>query len=428
MSTVLERSSIKETGDTFGVCCVPFAAVFIIPMTLMVVLSLFRVFDKISSIEVAALFLLLQFVFPFVLVLVFHGIRGYSNNRSERKRIRRNTLKLLELSTDRQDQAINRMDKGDVYFKREEREIYYRNLGRESDYFKYASEYWEHRSQKEEYRKEQERLQRIREHQELIKNLMTRCREDIKLFLDKYITRDERQKYIDDLSNYLNHTYSAFDVDDDMTVEIIEAYQKERSRSIIFKALSELDYVEYDNIGDIYFHTYNPKLVHSDTINYDFVEAIEDYYPGTDTAKLESNIRAHIKKTRAELFKLSLRSDSILFVENINDMQESEFLSYLKELFAYIDYKVETLPEKDMGADLIISHRSRKTAVQVRRSMDDIGSNAIKKAAAAKSHYECDRVMVITNANFTEIAKEHALGLNVELIDGKELVEMINSR
>ena len=395
------------------------AILFVVAPVLLYILKKF-IYIKIFTLS----FFFTYPLFSFLILLSFNLILMCINYYVKRSRVKSNITILRQLSADIQDQEIN----GNYGFPKQERKRYYQAVGRESDFWENRIAYWEQRRLEKERKTTEERIQSVKVQKGRVKALMTRSREDIKLFLDKYETYDEQLKYIDDLSNYINHTYSDFGVDEEITAEIIELYKLERDRSVIIKALSELDYVDYDSIGDIYFNTYNPKIIHSDRINYYFVEAIADYYPETDREKLVDNIRAHIKKMRAKLFKLGLRADSTLFVENISDIGKVEFESYIKELYAYIGYEVEVLSENDRGADLILSHRNRKVAVQLRQSVDHISAHAIDEIMEAKTYYDCDRAMVVTNAYYTERTVECAAELNVELVNGRELVEMINSR
>ena len=95
-----------------------------------------------------------------------------------------------------------------------------------------------------------------------------------------------------------------------------------------------------------------------------------------------------------------------------------EFEDFLGELLKKRDYKVNlTQGSNDQGADLIIERFEERTAIQAKRYKGNVGNSAIQEIVAAKSHYNCDYAIAITNSNFTRSARELAVSNNVQLWD-----------
>jgi len=154
-----------------------------------------------------------------------------------------------------------------------------------------------------------------------------------------------------------------------------------------------------------------------------------DHVQGIEKNLLEFEIKEFLKKKRAQLFALSLKSDNNLSIENIDKMSGFEFESFLEEIFTSIGYSVENIRDtKDQGVDLIVEHHGERTAIQAKRYSKNVSNSAVQQIFSAKKFYNCDRAMVVTNSDFTKSAKELAKSLNVELISGLELNKMIKNR
>lgn len=77
----------------------------------------------------------------------------------------------------------------------------------------------------------------------------------------------------------------------------------------------------------------------------------------------------------------------------------------------------------DYGADLILTKKGKKIAVQAKRYKRKVGVKAVQEITTAKNFYKVDECWVITNSYFTEQAKKLAKSNNVKLIDRKQLIE-----
>lgn len=124
--------------------------------------------------------------------------------------------------------------------------------------------------------------------------------------------------------------------------------------------------------------------------------------------------------------KLSEEGEAYFDIEKINLMSGAEFEELAARLYKFMGYHVNVTPLiGDQGADLIIEKFGEKTAVQVKRSSTNVGNKAIQEIVAAKSHYNCDKAIVVTNSFFTRPAEELARSNNVKLVNRTELQELI---
>jgi restriction system protein len=113
-------------------------------------------------------------------------------------------------------------------------------------------------------------------------------------------------------------------------------------------------------------------------------------------------------------------------IDEIDDMSGIEFEKYLEMLFKKLGYSVKrTQASGDYGADLIISTKGYKVAVQAKRYKNRVGLKAVQEIVSAKAFYRCSDAWVVTNSYFTNQAHNLAKMNNVSLIDREELIRMI---
>lgn len=113
-------------------------------------------------------------------------------------------------------------------------------------------------------------------------------------------------------------------------------------------------------------------------------------------------------------------------IEKIDIMEGYEFEQFLKTLFFYLGYNVETTARTgDYGADLVMTKDRIKTVVQAKRYTKNVGSKSVQEVVVAKTHYNADETMVVTNSTFTKQAEEIASENSVILIDRNSLCSLI---
>jgi hypothetical protein len=106
-------------------------------------------------------------------------------------------------------------------------------------------------------------------------------------------------------------------------------------------------------------------------------------------------------------------------------MDGSEFEGVLTDLFELLGYEVERIHGFDKGADLIVTRRGDRTAVQAKRSSTSVGITAVRQLLDGRTRYDCSRGVVVTNAFFTNQAVECANVHQIELWDRRKLSEYV---
>jgi restriction system protein len=103
------------------------------------------------------------------------------------------------------------------------------------------------------------------------------------------------------------------------------------------------------------------------------------------------------------------------------------FENLLIRLYQEMEYVVEHPGGSgDQGADLILNKGGQRILVQAKCYKNiGIGNSAVQEAVAAKTHYACNIAMVVGVPFFTKGAQVLARTNGVELIDKKELQELL---
>ena len=140
-----------------------------------------------------------------------------------------------------------------------------------------------------------------------------------------------------------------------------------------------------------------------------------------------------LRKCFWELMRLEMTLDSIC-IESESDVTASEgakevsgyqFEDDLSQLFAKLGFSVQRTPlSGDQGADLIVEKKGSRTVVQAKRYSGKVTNKAVQEIFAAKTFYNADRAIVVTNSVFTKSAIELAISNGVELWDGGKLEEI----
>lgn len=129
-------------------------------------------------------------------------------------------------------------------------------------------------------------------------------------------------------------------------------------------------------------------------------------------------------------FKIHFSKKNKLLRKSLNEIDQMngyEFEKYMKEMYAFLGYSVKHTPYVgDQGADLILKSKDgEKTAVQVKCYSGNVPNKAVQEVVASMKLYGCTKGAVVTNSYFTNPAIDLAKANYIELIDRKELSEMI---
>lgn len=112
------------------------------------------------------------------------------------------------------------------------------------------------------------------------------------------------------------------------------------------------------------------------------------------------------------------------------EMRGIEFEDFLADVFVKLGYKVETTKTTgDQGADLLVSKKGRKIAIQAKGYPNStVGNKAVQEAHAGKSFYQCQAAAVITNSTYTTSARKLAAKIDCILIDRSQIPDIIKGR
>lgn len=109
-------------------------------------------------------------------------------------------------------------------------------------------------------------------------------------------------------------------------------------------------------------------------------------------------------------------------LHSIDVMDGTQFEEFLAVLFAHLGYHVQRVGmSHDFGADLVLTSRRQRIAVQAKRYAGNVGIGAVQEALGAMEYYRGTHGMVVTNSGFTESARELAARSGVELWDRRRL-------
>ena len=110
----------------------------------------------------------------------------------------------------------------------------------------------------------------------------------------------------------------------------------------------------------------------------------------------------------------------------VDMMGGHEFNDYCAELLRLSGYEDVQVTKKsgDNGADIICKKCGEKYAIQCKRQKDNVGFKALQEIFTAKTIYDCDIAVVMTNSKFTKSAHENAKTLNIKLWGNKKLSKL----
>lgn len=128
------------------------------------------------------------------------------------------------------------------------------------------------------------------------------------------------------------------------------------------------------------------------------------------------------------LLKKNPSNSALSTLAEIDEMDGYKFEEFMKYVYEQLGYSVCQTPRSgDQGADLILTSKKRRTAVQVKRYTGKVSNSAVQEVVAAKGFYKCTEGIVVTNSYFTDSAKQLAKANFIDLVDRNELEKMINT-
>jgi len=129
-----------------------------------------------------------------------------------------------------------------------------------------------------------------------------------------------------------------------------------------------------------------------------------------------------------EIYQYNRLSKSGIF--EIDKMTGEEFEERLQILFTNLGYEAKrTSPGKtkpDYGVDLVVQKDGIKTAIQAKCYRKQlVGEDAVREVLAGKNYYYCHKARVVTNGNYSRMARRLARVNNVELWSRNYLLKVL---
>ena len=119
-----------------------------------------------------------------------------------------------------------------------------------------------------------------------------------------------------------------------------------------------------------------------------------------------------------------------LNLEQMMEMDPGDFEAYVAQrVFNHRGYTVNnTRNTKDGGVDILITDRFGQTAVvQCKRYRGTVGESTVRDLYGTMIHFEASYAYLVTTGAISDEARRWVMGKPIELIDGRELVEITKS-
>lgn len=222
--------------------------------------------------------------------------------------------------------------------------------------------------------------------------------------------------------NYYENIINDFKIDKDFK-KLIDSIDT----NIFMKYHSINDFNIVDNEEYFYNELFDyiiAKII-NDLDEYEVLDIIFSKIIYINRLKKNDELREILKNKNKYLY--DIKEEKKINKLDISEVNSgNDFEKFLKKVFVRLGYHVALTPQtRDQGADLIIEKELVKIVVQAKFYESTVGNKAVQEIIAAKSYYDADSCMVITNNTFTSSAYELAKVNRVKLVDGNELNSMI---
>lgn len=133
-------------------------------------------------------------------------------------------------------------------------------------------------------------------------------------------------------------------------------------------------------------------------------------------------------KNIKHLKEILQQCNDIDYIISTYSQEPAGFELFCANLFEHMGYKAEvTPPTNDGGYDILLKGEKRKAIVECKcYSLDHkVGRPMVQKLVGANSVVCADHMIFVTTSEFSLPASQYARDLNIELIDGKALLNLI---
>lgn len=123
-----------------------------------------------------------------------------------------------------------------------------------------------------------------------------------------------------------------------------------------------------------------------------------------------------------------LVSDDALLSADIDSLSGTDFERLMESYYRDKGFQVERIGGSgDHEVDLILQDKKGyKIAVQCKRWKKNVGNDIVLRLKAGKQVYGCYDAWIVTTSHFTKAAIEAAGALNIKLVNGAQVHDMVN--
>jgi len=116
-----------------------------------------------------------------------------------------------------------------------------------------------------------------------------------------------------------------------------------------------------------------------------------------------------------------------LLAKSIEDIDPYDFEFFVAKILSKRGYQTElTKAVGDDGVDVLAYDKSqRRIAIQCKRQKKSVGPGIIREMQGAQKLNHCDASVVVTTSRFTDAAQRTANELNIGLIDGDDIIQIL---
>lgn len=122
-----------------------------------------------------------------------------------------------------------------------------------------------------------------------------------------------------------------------------------------------------------------------------------------------------------------MREDYRAVLDRMHLMTGIQFERLCASLFEALGYEVQpTAASADRGIDLELTKGGKVVLVQCKRQQSAVGEPAVRDFFGVVTHRGADKGIFCTNGSFSTRAESWAAGTRMELMDGAELVKLLD--
>ena len=169
----------------------------------------------------------------------------------------------------------------------------------------------------------------------------------------------------------------------------------------------------------------------------DFLSKVNTNHPSVSEEEWHESISLALEEEFPNVLRpirkqVNRMGSSLWDYDDFEEYSWQEFEILIGTLYESLGYDTKVTSETaDMGIDVWAIDDGKRVAIQVKHYQrgNTVGRETLQKLSSTLAKGDADRVVVVTTSTFTRTAKEwsEAFGPEVELVNGNDLVDMLNN-